>query len=101
MEKEFVRNQYGVQIVKCCASCVHNGLTSHGDDMRVCKRGFGENPSCFLCKGGWKMKAGLEEAGRGDGKVKRKAYFDYIWKNGLHHSEDFERRYGSKYLNDN
>ena len=94
--KEFKRNNYGILIVKCCASCVN--AHSKGDDKRYCSLGGRAHNSDYYCGKHWVMKEGLKNAGKGGGKVKKKQYFDYINKYGIHHEEDYIRQYGSKYL---
>ena len=95
--KEFYKNQFGCLIVKCCASCKHH-LSDGRDKVRVCKKYGNEHPLDYLCSKGWEMRPELDNAGKGGGDVKKLAYFKYISENGIHHKDDFERQYGSKYL---
>jgi len=69
---ETTKNQYDVTIVKCCASCKHNKDVVN-DYARMCEIGMGVVKTSFVCKN-WKMKSGLNNAGRGDGKIHRHAY---------------------------
>ena len=73
MQEELYTNKFGIYIKKCCASCVHAVLDSR---MRICQDGEGVVPSSFVCKH-WKIKDGLENAGKGGGDVKRKEYLRY------------------------
>ena len=95
--KQFVKNKYGASIVKCCASCKHRQAGA-SDDIRVCQTGHGKHRKDYLCHDGWEMEPGLENAGKGGGRVKRKAYIDFILKNGIGRADEFEEKYGSKYL---
>lgn len=97
LSKEFVKNRYGIIVVKCCASCKHREAIA-GDNVRRCRRGFGKHKNNYLCGSGWEMDDSLDNAGKGGGRVKKKSYFDFVNKYGFHHAEDYERQYGSKYL---
>lgn len=95
--KEFVKNKYGINIVKCCASCRKH--ESDGDEKkRICKVTRDKHPLDYLCSGCWEMDPRLDNAGKGGGRVKKKSYIEYILKEGIHHSADYERKYGSRYL---
>lgn len=95
--KEFVKNKYGIAIVKCCASCIHHS-GCRNDDYRTCLKDRREHHMEYLCKDGWEMTQSLENAGKGGGRVKKKAYIDFVLKNGFSHMEEFEKQYGNKYL---
>lgn len=95
--KEFVKNKYKVNIVKCCASCKFHD--SNGDErIRICKRGYGDHELDYLCGGGWEMEPKLENAGKGGGRVKKKEYIQFIMENGIGSAYRFEQVYGSKYM---
>lgn len=95
--KQFVKNDYGVTIVKCCASCLHH-VSDGRDKIRICRKEHRGHWMDYLCKNGWEMDKGLENAGKGNGRVKKREYIQYILENGLHHADDFEKQFGSKYL---
>ena len=70
-----VRNAYGCKIKKCCASCQHKCIESDG--TRVCASMMLKVQQKFKCKK-WQMSDGLKNAGKCDGKVKRKEYLIYV-----------------------
>ena len=72
-KKVFAKNRYGISIVKCCASCRFKKCDSR---TRLCTNGEGSVPSDYLCRN-WEMAYGLDNAGKGGGKVKRAAYLQY------------------------
>ena len=71
--KYYTKNKYGISIVKCCASCKHKQADSR---VRLGLNGEGSVPSDYLCKA-WEMSEGLDNAGKGGGKVKKKDYFEF------------------------
>ena len=60
-----VKNEYGISIKVCCASCVFKALDSGG--LRICTNGRGHVKRTDSCDG-WMMKKGFEKAGKGGGK---------------------------------
>ncbi len=95
--KQFVKNKYGISIVKCCASCKHHD--SKGEDkVRYCKKGYGKHYLDYYCGRDWEMNPSLNNAGSGGGKVKKPEYIRYITSNPNRTASDFERLYGSRYL---
>lgn len=74
--KLYETNQYGVKIVKCCASCKKRVLDNR---IRICMAGEGGVPASYLCNN-WVMNPNLEKAGKGDGKVKKYDYLLYVLK---------------------
>ena len=70
-----VRNAHGCKIKKCCASCQHKCIESDG--TRVCASMMLKVQQKFKCKK-WQMSDGLKNAGKCDGKVKRKEYLIYV-----------------------
>ena len=69
-----VQNEYGISIKVCCASCVFKALDSGG--LRICTNGRGHVKRTDSCDG-WMMKRGLENAGKGGGKVKKGDYLRF------------------------
>ena len=71
-----MRNQHGIEIRECCASCKHK------DQMRLVLARY-----CSLhrkkvkprghCKQ-WEMSEQMQAAGSAGGKVKKKAYLQYV-----------------------
>ena len=101
------KNKYGVDIVKCCASCKHN-IGAASEFTRVCDDGEGIVKPNSLCAH-WMMKQNLEKAGKGGGGIKKKHYLEWLlnYKQPenpkLHVSlEDrqieYEHQFGSRYL---
>lgn len=73
-QKVFVRNNYGIKIVKCCASCEHKALDNRS---RLCTIGEGIVASSHCCKN-WQMAEAYKQAGKGGGVVKKKDYLDFV-----------------------
>lgn len=84
-DKVFTTNKYGIPVVKCCASCKFKEFDKGG--MRVCTNGFGGVKTSFLCTG-WQMRESLDNAGKADGRVKKKDYLLYVVRR---RSEEIER----------
>ena len=107
VKKEFTKNRYCIDIVKCCASCVHR-LPSKRDGVRLCAKGHGEHYLDYLCDDDWEMNPDLDNAGKGGGRVKRKAFLLMMadaYSGGLISTEqhrmlveEWRRKYGSEYL---
>lgn len=74
MKKQFVRNEHGVAIRMCCASCKMRRLTS--DDSRVCKLTGRIVTRTRLCKQ-WVLAPRLQSAGRSGGRIKSRQYLSY------------------------
>ena len=113
-EKKTVKNKYGVDIVCCCASCLHNRGVSGNESTRVCDAGEGMvKPSSWCAQ--WKMRClmsvppktgelNLDAAGKGGGMVKSAAYLkfalNYDQSVGIKQIRaEYERKYGSIYIN--
>ena len=98
MDKVTVKNKYGVTVVCCCASCKHKLFKD--DKTRDCALGErGVKPS-YLCSS-WMMEPHLDEAGRGDGRIRRGEYLKFILKNGGKTDgliAFYESKYGSRFL---
>jgi hypothetical protein len=93
---EYVKNKFSITIKKCCASCKFKKV---GDDTyRTCGKDGSKRKPYDLCFNGWEMSPGLDNAGKGGGHVKRKAYIDYTVLNGFGMADEFERKFGSRYL---
>ena len=54
--RKFVKNRFGITIVKCCASCSHKSYN-------LCDAGYGEVSQNHLCPK-WSMKENLKNAGK-------------------------------------
>lgn len=101
MEREdnriIVKNALGIDIVACCASCFFKDYKN--DKERICKLSNTTTHPSEYCTT-WKMAEHLQKAGMGGGRIKKKAWIDYVKENGR--SEEtirkFEHRYGSRYL---
>lgn len=71
-----IKNKYGIKVVKCCASCIHNSGVASGD-TRICDAGEGIVRTNSYCQG-WAMHPRYDIAGKGGGKVKKLAYLQYL-----------------------
>lgn len=71
-----MRNQYGVEIRECCASCRHKDLTKL-TTARFCQLHHKSVKPREWCEQ-WKMSEQLEAAGSSGGKVKKKVYLKYL-----------------------
>jgi hypothetical protein len=100
--KATCKNKNGVDIVMCCASCIHNaGLSSKTTLKRRCSDAGTEVPNDFLCAE-WEMKPHMQNAGSGFGRVKKKEYLEYVLENSGKESLDkirytWEKLYGSRF----
>ena len=76
---EMVRNGYGVNIKKCCASCGNKGL-GKTDGRRICIKGEGEVPAEYLCED-WLMNDQCKKIKcENFGMVKKPAYIEWLKK---------------------
>ena len=64
-----VRNEHGVKVKRCCASCLHKEITNEG--ARVCALMVLKVEQKFRCKQ-WQMSEGLMNAGMSMGVVRDK-----------------------------
>ena len=96
-EKQKVKNEYGIDIVVCCASCANKDIRNNHE--RTCRPVNKPTHPSEFCKS-WRMAEHLKNAGRGGGRVKKKAWIDYVKDNGRtdQAQRDFERANGSIYL---
>lgn len=74
MKKKYVRNEHGINIKVCCASCKLRKITS--DRGRVCS--LNENMvKAGNCCAQWEMNRRLQNAGMSGGQVKSWRYLSY------------------------
>lgn len=71
-----MRNEHGIEIRECCASCKHKDLTRLMAS-RFCLQHHKKVKPRGHCKE-WAMSEQMEAAGSGRGKVKKKAYLKYV-----------------------
>ena len=76
MKHQVTRNQHGIEVKKCCASCKHKDLTRLVL-ARYCSQ-LHEKVKPRECCEQWEMSEQMEAAGSGGGKVKKKAYLKYV-----------------------
>lgn len=86
-----MRNRYGMEIRRCCASCKYRKITNDG---RMCSKIDYEVASWQYCSQ-WEMHPKLQNAGEGNGKVKSLDYLNYHREKYLQQREDY---YESKIL---
>lgn len=67
-------NKYHIWVNECCASCVFATIDS--DTKRKCEIDNEKYRPSFGCAR-WKMAKGFEEAGKGDGRIKKKAWLHF------------------------
>ena len=101
--KTFTKNTHGISIAKCCASCkFNNGVADKAGLRRLCQQGEGNVKPSDYCRT-WTMKPELDNVGKGGGKVKKKAYIDFVNNNITRWSlsdirAEFEKKHGSIYM---
>ena len=71
-----MKNQHGIEVRECCASCRHKDLTKLAT-ARFCQLHHKSVKSQGWCEQ-WKMSEQLEAAGSAGGKVKKQAYLKYL-----------------------
>ena len=71
-----MRNQHGIEIRECCASCKYKDLTRL-ISSRFCLQHQKKVKPRGHCKQ-WAMSEPMEAAGSARGKVKKKAYLKYV-----------------------
>ena len=76
MKRQVTRNQHGIEVKKCCASCKHKDLTRLVL-ARYCSQHQKKVKPRECCEQ-WEMSEQMEAAGSGGGKVKKKAYLKYV-----------------------
>jgi len=103
MDSKYYINKHGIRIVKCCASCQHKDL--HAGN-RICLMSHTPIKGTYVCKE-WNLASHLNNAGRGDGKVKKREYLQFIAANRdpterlsnlAVNKAEFEKEHGSIYL---
>ena len=75
MAHESFRNENGIMIKKCCASCKMRMMNSEAE--RICMRYKKKIDSDDYCKK-WVLSPKLQNAGLGLGKVKSRRYLTYF-----------------------
>ena len=99
---KFFPNRHGIRIVKCCSSCEYKHFDK--GNQRICV-----HIGCLVRKNGlckdWKMSEYYDNAGIGDGRVKKKSYLDFVGKqrqegktNIAEIRAEYEKENGSIYL---
>lgn len=99
MEKVYVTNNYGISIVKCCASCRFKSLFN--EHYRTCDLDKGKVKPNGLCMS-WQMQPKLDNAGRGGGHIRRGEYLLDVLKHGgasEYFVREWERKHGSRFYN--
>ena len=76
MKHQVMRNEHGIEVKKCCASCKHKDLTRLLS-ARFCSLHQKKVKPRECCEQ-WEMSEQMEAAGSGGGKVKKKAYLQYV-----------------------
>ena len=71
-----MRNQHGIEVRECCASCRHKDLTKLAT-ARFCQLHHKSVKARGWCEQ-WKMSEQLEAAGSAGGKIKKQAYLKYL-----------------------
>jgi len=69
-----MENKYGIEIKKCCGSCLLKAITHGG---RKCRLTDEKVASGGLCEK-WMLNKALEQAGKGGGTVKKRHYQKYL-----------------------
>ena len=71
-----MRNQYGIEVKECCASCRHKDLTRL-ISSRFCLQHQKKVKPRECCEQ-WEISEQMQAAGLSGGKVKKKAYLKYV-----------------------
>ena len=69
-----MRNRYGIEICRCCASCKYREVKNEG---RMCSKAKAEVESWHICRQ-WDVHPKLQNVGEGNGKVKSLMYLNLI-----------------------
>jgi hypothetical protein len=83
-QQKSMRNQHGVEIKKCCASCRHK--KNGNDGGRICSLMQIVVGQQFTCPK-WAVADGLMNAGRSQGKVKRHEYLMFVFETRMQERE--------------
>ena len=76
MKYQVTRNQHGIEVNKCCASCKYKDLTRLVL-ARYCTQHQKKVKPRECCEQ-WEMSEQMQAAGTSGGKVKKKAYLQYV-----------------------
>ena len=76
MKHQVTKNQHGIEVKKCCASCKHKDLTRLVL-ARYCSQHHEKVKPRECCKQ-WEISEQMQAAGSAGGKVKKKAYLQYV-----------------------
>ena len=71
-----MKNQHGIEVKECCASCRHKDLTRL-ISSRFCLQHQKKVKPRECCEQ-WEMSEQMQAAGLSGGKVKKKAYLKYV-----------------------
>ena len=74
MKKKYVRNEHGINIKVCCASCKQRQITS--EQGRMCELKGCKVKGWQCCKQ-WEMNPLLQNAGMSGGQIKSRHYLSY------------------------
>ena len=88
-----VRNAHGAKVKRCCASCQHKCVD--GEGKRICAQMMLKVEQKFKCKQ-WQMSDGLKNAGKSEGKIKRKEYLAFLLEIRSAESDDIQRGISTK-----
>lgn len=108
---KFIRNAFGIQVKRCCASCAYKRL-NRTVSQRVCAKHNKEVRACEDCPQ-WKMSQLLKAFCTSEGQIKRREYQLYLLKIRESEAEydaaeeqsiedirkGFESQFGSIYIN--
>lgn len=75
MQKLFTKNKNGFRINMCCASCGHKDVKD--SKLRICRLSNQDVDKEYYCPA-WKMAGIFEDFVEGMGRVKKKAYLEFI-----------------------
>ena len=84
MKNKYVRNEHGINIKVCCASCKLRKITS--DRGRVCGLS-GKKVKANHCCDQWEMSRRLQNAGMSGGQVKSYRYLTFYRKRWIEQRE--------------
>lgn len=74
MGKDYARNEHGVKVKKCCASCKMREIKSEGG--RICSLNGKPVEGSHCCKQ-WEMRRRMQNAGMSGGQIKSWRYLTY------------------------
>ena len=81
-----MKNRFGIEVLPCCASCGRRLINIEG---RQCS--LNGNPvAASDCCDHWEMEKGLQNAGRGGGKVKKCHYLVFYMERWLEQRHAYE-----------